>query len=182
MTDGQEYGRREIRIAALAAAARVHTGHWDLPPQALADYARQLVPMLTGATAPAHMSLTIEGDPMPLTVDSSGSVAVLSFTDDRNDAVPPPDGATATATSSNTGVLNVGPGQPGADANGVPTIEFPLSEVSAGTSTLSVRATAADGSPLLGPDGSTPIADPAPVDVTVNPGAAADEVFTVPGA
>lgn len=167
---------------ALAAAARVHTGHWDLPPQALVDYARQLVPMLTGTTAPARMHLKIKGAPMPLTVDSAASVAVLSFTDDHSDPVPPPDGATATATSSNTGVLNVGPGQPGADANGVATIEFPLTEVAQGTSTLSVHATAADGSPLLGPDGATPINDPAPVDVTVNPGAAASEVFTVPGA
>lgn len=172
-----------MRIAALDAAARVHAGHWDLPPQRLTDYARQLVSALTGSTAPAHMSLKIKGDPMPLTVDSANSVAVLSFTDDHGDAVPPPDGATATATSSNTGVLNVGPGQPGTDAtSGVATVEFPLTEVAEGTSTLSVHATASDGSPLLGPDGATPISDPAPVDVTVNPGAAADEVFTVPGA
>jgi len=169
-------------MAALDAAARIHTGHWDLPPQALVDYARQLVPALTGTTAPARMYLQLKGDSMPLTVDSQNAVAVLSFTDDHGDAVPPPDGATATATSSNTSVLNVGPAQAGTDAtSGVATIEFPLSEVAEGTSTLSVHATASDGSPLLGPDGSTPISDPAPVDVTVNPGAAASEVFTVPG-
>ena len=38
-----------------------------------------------------------------------------------------------------------------------------------------------DGNPLLGPDGCTPIPAPAPVVVTVNPGAPAAEVFTVPG-
>jgi len=119
---------------------------------------------------------------MPLTVDSANAVAVLSFTDDHNDPVPPPAGATATATSSNSGVLTVGAATPGTDANGVGTLVFPLTEVAQGTSTLSVHATAADGSPLLGPDGATPIADPAPVDVTVNPGAAANEVFVVPGA
>lgn len=171
-----------MRIAALDAAARVHTGHWDLPPRELADYARQLVPVLTGATAPARMHLKIKGTPMPLTVDSANAVAVLSFTDDHGDAVPPPDGVAAAASSSNTGVLSVGPAQPGTDAtSGVATIEFPLSEVAQGVSTLSVHATASDGSPLLGPDGATPIADPAPVDVTVTPGAAADEVFSVPG-
>jgi hypothetical protein len=54
--------------------------------------------------------------------------------------------------------------------------------MSAGTSTLTVHATNADGSPLLGPDAVTPITDADPVDVTVNPGAPAAERFTVPGA
>jgi hypothetical protein len=170
-----------MRIAALAAAARVHTGHWDLTPQRLADYARQLVPALTGSTAPAHMHLKIKGDLMPLTVDSANAVAVLSFTDDHGDAVPPPDGATAVASSSDTSILNVGDATAASDANGVGTLQFPLTEVAEGTAQLSVHATASDGSPLLGPDGATPISDPAPVSVTVNPGAAADEVFTVPG-
>jgi hypothetical protein len=132
---------------------------------------------------PARMLFTItEGDPaMPLTVDSVNAVAVLSFEDDHGDAVAPPAGALATATSSDTAVLTVGAAVAGADANGVANIQFPLAEVAAGTSTLSVTATAADGSPLLGPDGVTPIPAPEPVVVTVNPGAPAAEVFTVPG-
>ena len=44
-----------------------------------------------------------------------------------------------------------------------------------------MAATDASGNPLLGPDGVTPIPAPAPVVVTVNPGAPAAEVFTVPG-
>jgi len=119
---------------------------------------------------------------MPLTVDSQNAVAVLSFADDHGDTVPPPSGATATATSSDTSILTVGAGAPGTDANGQPAITFPLTEVAAGTSTLSVHATAADGSPLLGPDGSTPIPDPDPIQVQVNPGAPAAERFVVPGA
>jgi len=118
---------------------------------------------------------------MPLTVDSANSVAVLSFTDDHGDAVAPPAGALATAASDTPSVLTVGAAVAGADANSVPNIQFPLTEVIAGTATLSVTVTDANGNPLLGPDGATPIAVPAPVLVTVNPGAAADEVFTVPG-
>ena len=132
--------------------------------------------------APAVMFLAIKGDTMPLTVDSANAVAVLSFEDDHGDAVAPPAGALVTATSSDTAVLTVGASVPGADANGVATITFPLTEVVVGTSSLSVAATDANGNPLLGPDGVTPIPVPAPVAVTVNPGAAAAEVFTVPGA
>ena len=128
----------------------------------------------------AAMFLTI-GDPMSLTVDSVNAVAVLSFEDDHNDAVAPPAGAVATATSSDTAVMTVGAAVAGADANGVANLQFPLAEVSAGTSTLCVTTTDASGNPLLGPDGVTPIPVPAPVVVTVNPGAAAAEVFTVPG-
>ena len=130
---------------------------------------------------PAAMFLAIKGDPMPLTVDSVNAVAVLSFEDDHGDAVAPPAGALAAATSSDTAVLTVGASVAGADANGVANIQFPLTEVAEGTSSLSVAATDANGNPLLGPDGVTPIPAPAPVVVTVNPGAPAAEVFTVPG-
>ena len=131
--------------------------------------------------APARMSLAIEGETMPLTVDSVNAVAVLAFEDDHGDPVPAPAGALATATSSDTAVLTVGAAVPGTDAAGNATITFPLTEVAEGTSSLSVAATDANGNPLLGPDGVTPIPAPAPVDVTVSPGAPAAEVFTVPG-
>src|SRR5260370_24460293 len=114
--------------------------------------------------------ITVEGDSvMPLTVDSANAAAILSFRDDHGDAVAPPAGALATAASSDTAVLTVGAAVAGADANGVANIQFPLAEVTTGTSTLSVTATDANGSPLLGPDGGTPIPHPAPVVVTVNP-------------
>ena len=133
------------------------------------------------ARSPARMFLTIEGEAMPLTVDSANAVAILSFEDDHGDAVAPPAGALATATSDNTAVLTVGASVAGTDANGIANIQFPLTEVAEGTSDLSVVATDANGNPLLGPDGATPIPAPAPVTVTVNPGAPAAEVFTVPG-
>ena len=134
------------------------------------------------ARTPAAMFLTIKGDTMPLTIDSVNAVALFGFADRDKDAVAPPAGTLAVATSSDTAVMTVGAAVAGTDANGVPNIQFPLSEVSAGTSTLSVTATDASGNPLLGPDGVTPIPAPAPVAVTVNPGAPAAEVFTVPGA
>jgi hypothetical protein len=172
-----------IRAAAILAAALAHGG--QITPQSdLTAYADGLVPWITGtpAPAPAHLTVTIKGDPMPLTVDSENAVAVLEFADRDNDRVAPPAGTVATATSSDPAVLTVGAARPGTGTGGVATIEFPLTEAGAGTATLSVHATAADGSPLLGPDGTTPIPDPDPVPVTVNPGAAASERFTVPGA
>lgn len=182
--DDLEESRRtvaeEVRAVSLlvAAIARIGTG---VTPAELMSEAAQYVSWI--ARPPARMFLTItEGDQMPLTVDSANAVAILSFTDDHGDAVAPPDGALAVATSSDTGVMTVGAATPGTDANGVANIQFPLAEVTAGTSDLSVASTAADGSPLLGPDGVTPIPDPAPVTVTVTPGAPAAEVFTVPGA
>jgi hypothetical protein len=171
----------QVRIAALAVAAiaRIGTG---TSPAALMSEAAQYVGWITRPPAMMLLSITIEGDPvMPLTVDSVNAVAVLSFTDDRNDAVAPPAGALAVATSSDTAVMTVGAPVAGADANGVANLQFPLAEVTAGTSTLSVTTTDASGNALLGPDGVTPIAVPAPVTVTVTPGAAAAEVFTVPG-
>ena len=178
--DDREIRAAQIRAVALIAAAiaRIGTG---TPPAQLMSEAAQYVPWIT--RPPARMLFTInEGDTeMPLTVDSANAVAILAFEDDHGDPVAPPAGALATATSSDTAVMTVGAAVAGADANGIPNIQFPLAEVAEGTSTLSVAATAADGTPLLGPDGVTPIPAPAPVVVTVNPGAPAAEVFTVPG-
>jgi hypothetical protein len=173
----------QVRIAALAVAAiaRIGTG---TSPAALMSEAAQYVGWITRPPAMMLLAIAIEGDPvMPLTVDSVNSVAVLLFTDRDNDPVAPPAGTVATATSSATTIMTVGAGVPGTDAaSGVATIEFPLAEVAAGTSTLSVTTADASGNPLLGPDGVTPIPVPDPVVVTVNPGAAAAEKFTVPGA
>jgi hypothetical protein len=189
MSAENDRGSRESRMAAdqvravaliAAAVARIGTG---TPPAQLMSEAAQYVPWITRPPAGMQFTITIEGDPeMPLTVDSANAVAILSFTDDHGDAVAPPAGATAVATSDNPAALTVGAGVAGADASGVANIQFPLTAVAEGVANLSVTATAADGSPLLGPDGVTPIPAPAPVAVTVNPGAPAAEVFTVPGA
>ena len=171
----------QVRTAALIAAAIARIGTGTPPAQLMAE-AAQYVPWITRPPAWMSLTITVEGDPeMPLTVDSTNAVAVLSFTDDHNDAVAPPAGALAVATSDNTAVLTVGAAVAGADANGIPNIQFPLSEVAEGTANLSVVSTDANGNPLLGPDGVTPIPDPAPVTVTVTPGAPAAEVFVVPG-
>jgi hypothetical protein len=171
--------RADARAVALIAAAIARIGTNASPAQ-LMSVAEPLIPWIT--RPPAKMVFRApEGDPMPLTVDSTNSVAVLSFTDDHDDAVAPPAGTLATATSDTPAVMTVGAAVPGTDANGVANIQFPLSEVTEGTATLSAVATDANGNALLGPDGVTPIAAPAPVLVTVSPGAPADEVFTVAG-
>jgi hypothetical protein len=186
--DRDRAGDRERREAAdliravsllAAAVARIGTG---VTPGQLMSEAAQYVTWVTRPPARMMFTVTTEGDQMPLTVDSANAVAILSFTDDHGDAVAPPDGAVATAASSDTGVLSVGAGAPGTDANGVANIQFPLSEVAAGSADLSVTTADASGNPLLGPDGVTPIPVPSPVTVTVTPGAPAAEVFTVPGA
>lgn len=171
-----------VRLAALGVAAEVHQGR-ETPVPVLTAYAELLVAWLgaVGGGA-ASMVLSLRGDPMPLNVDSVNAKAVLAFEDDHGDAVPPPPGTRAVASSSDAGVLGVGDGEDGADSGGVTVIDFPLTAVSAGTCTLSVTVTGPDGGPLLGPDGVTPIPPAAPVEVTVNPGAAAAERFSVPDA
>jgi len=171
----------QVRISALTIAAIARIGTGATPAQLMSE-AVQYIPWITRPPARMSFAIVTEGDPeMPLSIDSANSVAVLSFEDRDNEAVAPPAGAQSTAVSSDTTVMTVGPPVTATDANGVATVQFPLTKLTAGTSTLSVTSTDASGNPLYGPDGTTPIADPAPVDVTVNPGAAASEVFTVPG-
>jgi hypothetical protein len=173
--------RALIQAAALLAAA------WGTPvladPGQVTDRAGRFVAWAAQAGRPARVTLTVQGGTVPLTIDSAGAKAVLLFTDRAGEPVPPPFGALATAVSSDTGVLTAGTARPGTDpASGVPVIEFPLGEVAAGDATLTVHVTDATGAPLLGPDAATPITDAPPVQVTVNPGAAAAERFTVPDA
>ena len=173
--------REQVRAAALTAAAIARIGTGTSPADLMSE-AAQYTGWITRPPAMMLLSIVIEGDQeMPLTVDSANAVAILSFTDDKNDAVAAPAGALATATSDTPAVMTVGAAVAGADAAGVANIQFPLSEVTAGTATLSAAVTDASGNPLLGPDGVTPIPAPAPVLVTVTPGAPAAEVFTVPG-
>ena len=173
----------DARVAAVGAAFQYLSRYPEPPPlDRVTQTADRFLAYLLTPLPAARMCFYVEGDQtLPLTVDSANSVAVLAFEDDHGDAVPAPAGTLATATSSDTAVLTVGAAVPGTDANGNATITFPLTEVSEGTSSLSVVATDANGNPLLGPDGVTPIPAPAAVTVTVNPGAAAAEVFTVPG-
>jgi hypothetical protein len=170
-----------VRAIALIAAAIARIGT-NASPAELMSVAEPLIPWITRPPARMLFAIAIEGEPeMPLTIDSVNSVAILSFEDRDEEAVAPPAGVLATVTSSDTAVLTAGAAVPGTDASGVANIQFPLTEVIAGTSTLTVTTTDASGNPLLGPDGVTPIPAPAPVVVTVNPGAPDAEVFTVPG-
>jgi hypothetical protein len=172
-------GSQVVRSLALVAASINHAGQGINQAQLIA-FTRPLVAWVEGDSA-SFAVFVIKGDPMPLTVDSANAQAVLSFEDDHHDPVGAPVGTLSTATSDNPAVMTVGAAAAGTDAAGNATVVFPLAPVANGTANLSVVSTDASGKPLLGPDGVTPIADPAPVAVVVNPGAAAAEQFSVPG-
>lgn len=109
--------------------------------------------------------------PAEINVDSATASLSLAFADDKGDVTGPPNGpdgtpATVTYGSDNPAVATVDP------ATGQ------LTGVSAGTFNATANVTNADGTPTLEPDGVTPFS-PAPVLVTVDPGAAATDVFTV---
>lgn len=101
-----------------------------------------------------------------ISVDSTTATLSLSFVDDKGDVAVAPDGATVAYASDNAAVATV-------DAT-----TGKITEVLAGTFNASATVTNADGTPTLEPDGVTPFS-PAAVNITVTPGAAAADVFTV---
>ena len=120
---------------------------------------------------------------MALSIDSENAKAVLAFEDKAGEAVDVPDGTVSQAASDNPSVLAVGAGTQATDADSGKTVmEFPLTPVAEGTANLSVSTTGPAGGPLthVAEDGTvTQVPDPDPVAITVNPGAAAEEVFKV---
>lgn len=120
--------------------------------------------------------LTIKGDTTmgsSISVDSTTATLNLTFEDDKGDTTGVPNGpdgqpATVTYGSDNPGVATVEP------ATGK------VTEVGAGTFNATATVTNTDGTPTMEPDGVTPFS-PAPVQVTVTPGAPASDVFTVNG-
>jgi hypothetical protein len=116
-----------------------------------------------------HAVLTIKGATSMasnINVDSTTATLSLSFVDDRGDVATAPAGATVAYASDNAAVATV-------DAT-----SGKIVGVLAGTFNASATVTNADGTPTLEPDGVTDFS-PAPVNVTVDPGAAASDVFTV---
>lgn len=115
-----------------------------------------------------HAVLTIQGATMAsdISVDSATATVTLSFVDARGNAAAAPAGATVAYAGDNDAVATV-------DA-----ASGKITPVAVGTFDASATVTNADGTPTLEPDGVTPFA-PAPVSVTVDPGAAASAVLTV---
>jgi hypothetical protein len=99
--------------------------------------------------------------PGTITVDTENETATVSFVDDKGDTTTAPSGATVTFSSSDTTIATIDP-----DSSNP--FQGDVTPVSVGTVTLS--ATFAGSA--LEADGVTPIADPDPVTVTIDPGAA----------
>lgn len=124
-----------------------------------------------------HASLTIKEPPMPATIslsaDDQTATAVLTFEDRLDDTTGPPlssDGATPAVVAYSS------------DNDAVATVDATsglLTFVSAGTFNLGATVDdAITGNPVLEPDGVTPFA-PAAINVTVTPGVAVQDTFTV---
>jgi hypothetical protein len=123
------------------------------------------------------------------TVDTTDGVADVQFVDQDNDPVEGPlDSVTGapvvpTFTSDNTSVLTVGTATEDSSKPGHWTA--PLAEAGAGTANVApAPLTNSDGSPVnetVGPNAGQPFETAAAIAVTVNPGAAAGEVFSVGG-
>lgn len=105
--------------------------------------------------------------PGTIDVDTTNETATLSFVDDKGNETPAPAGATVTFASSDAAVATVAsdPANP---------LVGNITPVAPGTAQVSVTV---DGA--MEPDGTTPIASPDPVTLTVNPGAPAGERLTV---
>ena len=116
------------------------------------------------------ITLNIGGSNMPgqITVDTTNETATLGFVDDKWNPAAEPVGAAFTFSSDNEAVATVA-----ADASNP--LQADITPVGIGSANISATS---NGTALEG-DGSTPIADPAPVAVTVAAGVAAGEVFTL---
>lgn len=124
---------------------------------------------LTVYTAPslvaqnARIKLGVDEDMATITVDETGEVARVEFTDQKDNLTSAPVGAVATFTSSDTSVLTVD--------NSIDNMLAKLIPQDDGTADISVTLAGADGSPLKRGDGSE-FAAIDPVTVTVTPGEA----------
>jgi hypothetical protein len=167
---------------------------------AIQERLKQMIRELEGfETAPPSVAVMRlyqlqQGDSdMGITVDSVGEQLLLAFEDDHGDADDAPDGIVVTFAIADPTIVTVengaspivDPGDPNATppvaSTNTQVIPGPLSILTAGTTQANVSFTNADGSPLLGPDGVTPVAPPAAVTIEVDPGAPAGARLSVVG-
>lgn len=147
-------------------------------------------PTPTPTPGPAVHATFAVGGPQTMsnntfTVDAVNEQLVGTFTDDRGDSTSPPAGVMATATFDNP-LLSAGASSVAAGSNSPwnDTLNIPLTVAagSAVTGPTVVNATSAltgpAGAPLFEADGVTPFPQPAPVAITVDPGAAVGVRFS----
>jgi hypothetical protein len=139
----------------------------------------QLEPPAPGPAAAVR--LTIRGDTAMGTfnIDGTGTYTV-DFSDRLGEETDSPaDLAAPVVTVDDTTLVTVGAATESTDAAGHTVWTGTLTPLKAGSGNASVDAPVdSAGNPVNGPDGN-PIPAPAPVAFTVDPGAAAGEVFTV---
>jgi hypothetical protein len=113
--------------------------------------------------------LKVGGSWMPGTidVDTTNETATLSFVDDKGNATPAPASAVVTFSSDNPAVATVT-----SDPNNP--LVADITPVAPGSCNIGVTVAGA-----MEADGVTPIPNPDPVALTVNPGAAAGEQLVV---
>jgi hypothetical protein len=153
--------------------------HWpDGPLQVqFVPYPRSAVALTMKVSEVPKMSTTF-------TVDTTDGVATLSFVDDHGDPTAGPndsiDGTPVVpvVSSDTTSVLTAAPATAGATPG---SFVSDLVMVAEGTANLSVAPlTNSDGSPVVDSAGN-PFGEPAPVEVTVTAGDAADLTMAVTG-
>ena len=144
------------------AHSEVHV-HLDL-------IAKEPIPVRVLTQPVAHKAILILGGsdmPGQITVDTTNETATVGFLDDKGNTTAAPAGASVTFASSDDTILTVA-----ADANNP--LQADITPVAIGSADVSATLSGA-----MEADGVTPIADPAPVTVTVSAGPAASASFTL---
>lgn len=122
------------------------------------------------SSGPVKAILKIGGSTMPaeITIDTTDESATLEFVDRAGNKTAQPDNSTISFTSSDTTIANV-------SVDGSNPLKGNISPVGAAGD---VQIGATSGGSAVEADG-TPIPDPDPVTLTVNPGAAVGERLTL---
>lgn len=153
--------------------------HWPAEPLQVqfVPYPRSAVALTMQVSKEPKMSTTF-------TVDTTDGVATLSFVDDHGDPTAGPNDSVEgtpivpVVTSDTTSVLTAAPCTPGATQG---SFVSALTEVAEGVANLSVAPLIdSSGNPVLDSAGN-PFGEPAPVEVTVTAGDAADLTMAVTG-
>lgn len=105
--------------------------------------------------------------PGSINVDTTNETATLTFVDDKGNETPSPGDASVTFSSSDEGIATVA-----SDASNP--LVGNISPVAPGDCTIGVSVSGA-----MEPDGTTPIPDPDPVALHVDPGAPAGARLSV---
>ena len=123
------------------------------------------IQQLAGPASNATIGVAMPGS---ITIDTTNETATVGFADDHGDPTSAPAGAVATFSSDNTAVATV-------VADAANPLQADITPVGLGTANIAVTFSGT----AIDTNTGQPIADPAPVTVTVSAGAAATESFVL---